>query len=187
MVWTIVCIVSLSHSVVEATEDCDDLTDLAIEAALGGERAQYNLAVEFWRGQCVSKNLENAAYLWEQAAEQGNNTAKNNLGYLLYYGEGIPKNQKKAIELWTSAALAGEIESKIHLAYAYFEGGYLEVNLDEAYAWAESGKRCAIKVDSKDHIEMADDILTKLHSKMSTTDQKRGEVLITERSNCAPN
>jgi TPR repeat protein len=140
-----------------------ELQELAIEAALGDPTAQYNLAVEFHRGEKVPQDLAKAAVLWRMATKVGNIGAFNNLGHLTYYGRGIKQDYAEGVRLWRVAAMKGFAESQVHLSYAYTDGKFLRKDAIEAYAWASAGKHNAallLDYEMRDPIsKMADEAL----------------------------
>jgi len=111
---------------------------LAIAAALDDPVAQYNLAVELYRGECVERDLAKAAALWRLAAEAGNVSAHNNLGFLLFRGEGVAQDEAEGLRLWRHAAERGHAESQAHLAWAYLEGRAVPRDRVLAWAWART-------------------------------------------------
>jgi TPR repeat protein len=119
----------------EAEPPCADLTERAIDAALGDSVATYNLAVEFYTGRCVKQSYENAAILWERAAASGVVNAKNNLGFLLSQGLGVTKDMPRAVSLWKEAALAGHVESQLHFGDALFHGDGIAQDRALGLAW----------------------------------------------------
>jgi TPR repeat protein len=148
-----------------------ELQALAIEAALGDPDAQYDLAVEFHRGDAIPQDLAKAAELWRMAAKGGVISAFNNLGHLTYYGRGIKQNFAQGIRLWRIAATNGHSESQVHLAFAYSDGKYLKPNYIEAYSWGLTGKHFA-SLDGDPEMrnavgEMAAEVLTKIKGKLT--------------------
>lgn len=127
-----------------------EIQDLAIEAALGDADAQYNLAVEFHKGEAIPQDLAKAAELWRMAVKGGVVSAYNNLGHLTYYGRGIKRNFAEGIRLWRVAATNGHAESQVHLAYAYSDGKFLKKDYVESYAWALVGQYSARLDDDLD-------------------------------------
>jgi hypothetical protein len=63
----------------EASPKCV-LQQLAIDAAIGDTLAQYNLAVEFFRGANVPQDYAKAANLWRKASDAGD------MGHLIISG-----------------------------------------------------------------------------------------------------
>lgn len=143
-----------------------DIQALAIEAALGNRTAQYNLAVEFHRGEKVAQDLAKAATLWRLSAKAGDIDSHNNLGHLTYYGRGIKQNFAEGIRLWRIAATNGHSESMVHMAHAHADGKFLKIDYVEAFAWATSGKTAALADDDpemqKAISEMADEVLAEV-------------------------
>ena len=117
--------------------DCD-LQETAIGAALGDPEAQYNLGVDFFRGECVPKDLSRSAIMWRKAAASGNVSAHNNLGWLTFHGNGVPQDESEGLRLWRFAAERGHAESQSHLAWAYLKGRGVKRDLIVAYAWAHT-------------------------------------------------
>jgi hypothetical protein len=146
---TLLLLSTIAHAQESSKPSCP-IQDLAIEAALGETVAQYNLAVEFYRGERVPRDYAKAAKLWQSASDAGDLAASNNLGYLKYYGlPGVSQDYAAALRLWRLAAERGNAESQVHIAEAYYDARYLPVDLVEAYAWASAGKHNAHKGDDK--------------------------------------
>lgn len=118
-----------------ANDECDDVADTAIGAALDSPRSVYDLGVAFYLGSCVNKDYPKAAYLWDKAQKLGVLPAKNNLGYLLSRGLGVEKDEARAVSLWRDAALQGHAESQVHLGSAIYYGRGVPSNPVEGLAW----------------------------------------------------
>jgi uncharacterized protein len=160
------------------------IQDLAIEAALGDTLAQYNLGVEFFRGDRVRRDYAKAAKLWRSASDAGDVAAANNLGFLKYYGRpGVPQDYVEGLRLWRLAAERGFAESQVHLSQAYSDGRYLEVDLLEAYAWATAGRHNAHNatemIDNRkvgDAVTRdAEEVLTYVRKNLSPTEIAKAE------------
>src|SRR3712207_248583 len=54
-----------------------ELQELAIDAALGERGAQYDLGVEFYRGESVPRDYAKAAMMWRMASDAGSVEAAN--------------------------------------------------------------------------------------------------------------
>lgn len=126
---------ALPSAAAEPADPCAPLVHTAIAAALGQPADTYNLAVEFYTGQCVTQNHENAAILWEKAAASGIVAAKNNLAFLFYQGLGVPKDSARAVALWSEAAQAGHVEAQLHLGDALFYGDGAPKDQVRGLAW----------------------------------------------------
>ncbi|MBP5786641.1 MAG: sel1 repeat family protein, partial [Kiritimatiellae bacterium] len=70
------------------------------------------LALAFERGEGVPRNLQQALYWYQQAAEQGYADALNNLALMYENGIGIDKNKQKALQLYKQAADIGSDEGE---------------------------------------------------------------------------
>ncbi len=115
-----------------------EIQNLATEAAQGDSTAQYNLAVELYRGEKVEKDLEKAAALFRSSAASGHVPAHANLAYLVFYGHGVARDPEEGIRLWRFAAERGHAEAQLHLASVYMTGRQIERDYVLAYAWAKT-------------------------------------------------
>ena len=167
-----------SATFVYADDDCTGIVDLAISAAIGDPAAQYNLAVEHWRGQCVDKDLSISRILWKKAASSGLADAYNNYGYLLYYGEGGETDHEGGIEAWKQGTDLGSSEAMIHLANANLDERHLRVNSRRAKILASAAKECAMLEESETHVEMADEVLAKTGTKLKKLDRSEVKLLV---------
>nr|WP_298124416.1 tetratricopeptide repeat protein [uncultured Pseudoxanthomonas sp.] len=144
MKWALVILLLLSFPV-RAQEECLEIQETALGAALDDTTAIYNLGVDFYVGACVEKSYRKAAHLWEKAANAGVVPAKNNLGYLLFEGLEVKQDHRRAVLLWTEAARAGHSEAQVHLGSAVFHGDGTEKDPVQGLAWIlyaiESAKR----------------------------------------------
>ena len=73
---------------------------------------QYNLAVRYYEGDGVERNLTRAFDLYTRAARKGYVEAQYSLAYMYSKGEGVEKNLQEAIRLWTEAVGQGHSESQ---------------------------------------------------------------------------
>lgn len=76
-------------------------------ADAGNSAAQKNLAICYFNGYGVEKDVEKAIYWWQKAADAGNSTAQNSLAYRYFAGDGVEKDVEKAVYWWQKAADAG--------------------------------------------------------------------------------
>ena len=67
---TVLITSTIAHAQESRKTSCP-IEELAIEAALGETTAQYNLAVEFFRGERVPRDYAKAAKLWRSASDAG--------------------------------------------------------------------------------------------------------------------
>ncbi len=111
-------------------------SEFSLAAEQGLDLAQYNLAILYFFGQGVSKDLEQAFKWTEAAANQGHVAAQFNLGSLYYTGDGTPVDRDKAVELYGLAAQAGHAEAAFVLATMYTEGDHVDTDPVLAHAWS---------------------------------------------------
>lgn len=170
--------ISVCGQELRAPLNCE-LQQLAIEAALGNSTAQYNLAVEFFRGEKVPEDLAKSEVLWRMATKAGNIAAFNNLGYLTYYGKGTKQDYAEGVRLWRVAAMKGFAESQVHLGSAYWDGRYLRKDPVEAYAWVAAGKHNAAKLSEaelgKSIGDMADENLKEIEAGLTKAQLTAGK------------
>ncbi|GAB4348703.1 MAG: hypothetical protein Kow006_09680 [Gammaproteobacteria bacterium] len=96
----------------------------------------------YFLGYVLDKAEENeeAAKMYQRAAEQGNHEAQLALGGFYAVGEGVEKNIDRARELIEQAANAGHVPAMIVLAKAYQKGDLgLQKDLEAARRWLERG------------------------------------------------
>src|SRR3990167_2045024 len=96
---------------------------------------QFALALKFYCGDGVDKDLKKAVECFTAAANQGHSDAQNKLAYCYEKGEGVEKNLEKAVELYTAAANQGHSRAQCHLAYCYKKGEGVEKNWEKAVEW----------------------------------------------------
>lgn len=161
-------------------EAATELRNLAIDAALGDRIAQYDLAVEFYRGKRLPQDYAKAAKLWRQVAAQGDVNATNNLGYLAYHGLGGPASPAEGVRLWREAAARGHPESQVHLGYAAEQGKGMPLDRVEAYARYEAavllGDRSRDPVDReivRDAVESRDALRPRLSAQERAAAERR--------------
>ena len=88
----------------------------------GDASAQYNLAVLYYNGEGVQKDLRKAAELYQKAADQGDAFAQYELALLYYNGEGVPKDLRKTAKLYQKAADQGDAFAQYELGRLYDNG-----------------------------------------------------------------
>ncbi len=175
------CILLLAFSASNArAQDACRVHDLAIQAALDDRLARYNLAVEFFSGKAVPRDLAKSAALWRLAANQGDRDASSNLGYLLFYGMGVDRDQKEAVRLWRIAADGGQSEAKLHLSRVYSEGAFPSRDNQEACARARAAELLsAASSEPLDQVVAADARaeVSRLRSRLSAQQRRAAEGL----------
>ena len=71
-------------------------------------KAQYNLAVTYYKGQGVSKNIKASAKFMKLSAEQGLSQAQSKMAFMYKNGKGVLKDIKEAIKWRKLAAEQGD-------------------------------------------------------------------------------
>ena len=85
--------------------------DLELGQFLDAE-TQYTLAVRYYEGDSVERNLSKAFSLYKRAAWTGHIEAQYSLAYMYSKGEGTEENLPAAVKFWTEAARKGHLESQ---------------------------------------------------------------------------
>ncbi|MBE9557111.1 MAG: sel1 repeat family protein [Proteobacteria bacterium] len=106
--------------------------------------ALYWTGVMYSQGQGYAPDCQEAAFRYEQAAQQGHPEASFSLGFLLYYGSGasaadcelIP-DREKAAEWLLRAAKAGKPRAQFMVGRMYMTGDGLPRGMDNAFDWLE--------------------------------------------------
>jgi TPR repeat protein len=133
--------------------------EFSLAAEEGLDLAQYNLAILYFMGQGVEKDVGMAFKWTETAALQGHQAAQYNLGSLYYSGDGTDKDLDEAINWYSEAATGGHPEAAFLLAKMYQEGEGVASDSIQAHAWAS----LAI---SRDH-QKAGDVRSDIEKSMS--------------------
>ncbi len=110
--------------------------EFSLAAEEGLDLAQYNLAILYFTGQGVEKNMELAFKWTDAAAQQGHLAAQFNLGSLYYSGDGTSVDKDKAVEMFGHAAKAGHANAALLLANMFADGDYVSKDAVQAHAWA---------------------------------------------------
>ena len=85
----------------------------------GNANIQYNLGVIFANGRDVEKDLERAAYWFNQSSLNGNANAQYKLGYMYEKGLGDEKNIEKTVKYFLLAAQRGDADAQYNLGIMY--------------------------------------------------------------------
>ena len=104
-------------------------------ADAGNSAAQKNLAICYFNGYGVEKDVEKAIYWWQKAADAGNSAAQKNLAFCYLKGDGVEKNVEKAVYWWQKAADAGNSAAQYRLAFCYLKGEGIEKDVEKAVYW----------------------------------------------------
>ena len=104
-------------------------------ADAGDSGAQFNLAICYFYGDGVVKDIEKAVYWWQKAADAGNSAAQKNLAICYFNGYGVEKDVEKAVYWWQKAADAGNSAAQVSLALRYIKGDGVEKDVEKAVYW----------------------------------------------------
>jgi TPR repeat protein len=74
----------------------DEKTIRSLHAEKGNATAQYNLGLEYYKGEKIAQDYEKAVFWYQKSALQGYVNAQYNLGFVYHKGEGIEQNHKKS-------------------------------------------------------------------------------------------
>ena len=85
-------------------------------AEMGNVEAQYSLAVKYYEGDGIEKNLQEAFKWYSKAAKQGHAEAQYSLAYMYSAGEGVEKDLQEAFKWYSRAAKQGHAEARLSLA-----------------------------------------------------------------------
>ncbi len=116
-------------------------TEFSMAAEQGLDLAQYNLAILYFTGRGVEKDLQQAFHWTRAAAEQGHLDAQVNLGSLYLDGAGIKQDIAAGVDWTARAAKAGHAEAAWVLANMYLDGHMVDRDLVLAHAWASQAER----------------------------------------------
>lgn len=134
------------------------LREFTTAAENGLDLAQYNLAILYFTGQGVQRDLGKAFQWTEAAAKQGHVNAQFNLGSLYMEGDGVARNVDQAVAWFGRAARAGHPDAAYFLADIYNRGDGVQRDRVQAHAWAsqavynEQPEAPALKQDIEDHL-----------------------------------
>ena len=107
-------------------------------AEKGYAKEQYQLGINYERGDGVTKSLPQAAYWFEKAALQGHIDAQYKLGHYYFYGrkEGITRSFPKSRKWMEKAAAQGHSKAQYFLGILrIMQSG--KGHLDEGLDWLE--------------------------------------------------
>ncbi len=106
--------------------------ELLTRAQNGNADAQFWVGYAYYKGEGVTKDV-NEAFKWMQkAANQSNASAQNWMGYFYDHGIGTEKNDAKTIEYYTKADNNGNGQAAYYLGMRYFDGKGVEKNPQKA-------------------------------------------------------
>ena len=111
------------------------LSEWRARAQAGEAKAQYNLALLYYRGQGVPKNLDLAVGWALKSANQGYPLAQYTVGIMYSRGEGLEKDDQQAARWIARAARQGLAIAQHDLGSLYGEGRGVPRDDVLAYMW----------------------------------------------------
>jgi TPR repeat protein len=125
-----------SHGTVLLPDNASaELRALARNAMAGQGAAENDLGTFFVLGIEVPQSVEQAAYWYRRAADQGVANASYNLGVLLERGLGVPRDPEAAVARFRESAEAGHAGALNALGLAYLKGSGVARDPAEALIW----------------------------------------------------
>lgn len=116
-----------------APEEMPLIEIFKISAESGNAEALYELAISYYEGKVVQKDLNQAFRYFQLSADQKYAAAQCRLGYLYLHGEGTLKDPKKAFEYFRAAAQQVFVEAYFYLAVCYESGEGVVPNFQKAF------------------------------------------------------
>lgn len=107
----------------------------AVQACQAARRASPDLphyTALLARATIAAGDVQEAIYLYREAADRGDLRAMVSLGLMTEAGRGVPASLEEALKLYEQAANAGSPDAKINLAVALFEGAGIEQDQERA-------------------------------------------------------
>jgi TPR repeat protein len=97
--------------------------------------AQYLVAQIYHVGNKKFRDLKQAKYWYQKAAQQGNTKAQYNLANFYYLGNGTEKSFKKAFKWYQKAAKQGHVRAQYSLGLRYLLGKGVDKDYKKATKW----------------------------------------------------
>lgn len=113
------------------------LAGLLRQGEQGEIGAQLQLGNAYYYGKGTRKNLEQAFFWYENAAQQGHPAAQRALGAMYKLGKGTARNPGKAAYWYEKAAAQGYAMAQTNLGILYETGEGVAQNYDTARFWYE--------------------------------------------------
>lgn len=101
----------------------------------GDKKAQLLLGLMYDNGLGVERDVQQAAYWYRRAAEQGLPRAQFNLGLMYESGEGVSADRQASLTWVRRSAEQGYAEAQDKLARFYEAGGPIERDLVQSHLW----------------------------------------------------
>jgi|GEM_PF-3101913 len=105
------------------------------KADSGDDKAQYDIAWNYYRGTSpFSRDYRKAYEYWLKAASNNHAPSANMLGGMYEDGKGVKKNDTKAVVCYTHSATLKNFEGSVNLARKYWNGEGIVQDHTVAYA-----------------------------------------------------
>lgn len=104
-------------------------------AEKGDATAQFNLGLNYYKGQGVEQNYTEAAKYFRKAAEQGNADAQCYLGVMYAKAQGVDPDYAEAVKWSRKAANQGDSQAQFNLGVMYAKGQGVAKDESEAFKW----------------------------------------------------
>jgi hypothetical protein len=149
----VVCLAVWGCGRTQPAKEQESAIDRLRKAAEHGDaQAQYDLGVQYAKGDGVPQDEEIAMACYRKAAELGYVEAQNRLAFWYYEGRGVGQNYAEAAKWWRKAAEQGNAEAQYWLAWCYDEGRGVGQNYAEAAEW---WRKAAEQGDAGSQISLA--------------------------------
>jgi TPR repeat protein len=89
--------------------------EIRVAATKGNTVAQYELGLDYYNGEGVLQDDQQAALWFRKSAEQGYAEAQYNLAHMYAHGKGVPQDDRQAISWYRKAAEQGIVEAEYNL------------------------------------------------------------------------
>ena len=109
-------------------------------AEKGNAAAQYNVGVQYEKGQGVAKDYREAIKWYRLAAAQGHADAEANLGWMYGNGLGVPQSWDEAVKWYRLAAAQGDRAAQMSLGAMYASGHGVPQDYVLSYMWLTIAK-----------------------------------------------
>lgn len=136
--------------------------EFSLAAEAGLPLAQYNLAILYFTGQGVERDMAQAFEWTLRAAEQGHVEAQANLGSLYLNGDGTEADAEAGVRWLSSAARSDHAGAAYSLANMYFNGLSVDPSLVQAHAWASQALQAARDIDDPQTAMEAQDLRSRI-------------------------
>lgn len=113
---------------VHQLDDLEKVKSVLKLAREGNPKAQFILALMYYFGDPIAKNIKLAINYFIKSGDQGISKSNLQLARIFYYGKGVIKNYKLAESYYIKASTQGNAEAMSELAPIYFHayGSYRE-------------------------------------------------------------